>query len=132
MNKHGYILTYIAFAIVGILLAYNTNFSSIEKVQANNAKPLDLPTLQFDRSKLLLDIDLEKGTSNIQSDMPVTNVDVTVNHPTKIVEKVVKQPVKERIIYETKTQYLEKIVTFPLLTPNFHVPNIEIPEKVEL
>ena len=132
MNKHGYILTYIAFAIVGVILTYNTDFSA-KKVQASPVRTLELPTLKFDPSKNLnLEIDLNNGISNVKSDMPITKVDVTVNHPTKIVEKVVKQPVKERIIYETKTQYLEKIVTFPLLTPNFHVPNIEIPEKVEL
>jgi hypothetical protein len=63
--------------------------------------------------------------------MPIANIDVTINHPTKIVEKVVKKPVKERKEYETKTEYLEKVVMFTLPTPRFHVPSIQFPNSVE-
>ena len=63
--------------------------------------------------------------------MPIANIDVTINHPTKIVEKVVKKPVKERKEYETKTEYLEKVVMFTLPTPRFHIPSIQVPKKVE-
>lgn len=131
MNRHGNLLTYIAFAIVGVILTYNTDFSA-KKVQASPVKTLELPPLKFDPNKNLnLEIDLNNGISNVKSDMPITKVDVTVNHPTKIVEKVVKQPSKERIVYETKVQYVEKPVMFTLPAPRFHVPHIEIPMRVE-
>lgn len=122
MSRHGNLLTYVSFAIVGILLSYNTNFFQVEEVRADQVKPLDLPALE---------IDLNKGVSNVKSDMPIANIDVTINHPTKIVEKVVKKPVKERKEYETKTEYLEKVVMFTLPTPRFHVPNVQIPKSVE-
>lgn len=132
MNKHGNLLTYIAFAIVGLLLSYNTNFFQVEEVRAGPVKPLDLPALKFNpKGNLSLEIDLEKGISNVQSNLPIANVDITVNHPTKIVDKVVKQPVKKVIKYETKTEYLEKVVMFTLPTPTFHVPSIEYPKSVE-
>ena len=63
--------------------------------------------------------------------MPIANIDVTINHPTKLVEKVVEKPVKERKEYETKTEYLEKVVMFTLPTPRFHVPSIQFPNSVE-
>lgn len=132
MNTHGNLLTYIAFAIVGLLLAYNTNFFKLEEVRADPVKPLDLPALQFNpKANLSLEIDLDKGVSNVKSDVPIASVDVTINHPTKIVEKVVEKPVKERKEYETKTEYLEKVVMFTLPTPRFHVPNVQIPKSVE-
>lgn len=122
MSRHGNLLTYVSFAIVGILLSYNTNFFQVEEVRADQVKPLDLPALKFD----------PKGNlSNVKSDMPIANIDVTINHPTKIVEKVVKKPVKERKEYETKTEYLEKVVMFTLPTPRFHVPSIQFPNSVE-
>lgn len=131
MNKDGNLFTYIAFAIVGVLLAYNTNFSNIGEVQASS-KPIDLPTLKFNpKDNLSLEIDLEKGISNVKSDMPITDVDVTVNHPTKIVEKVVEKPVvKKEVKYETKTEYLEKVVLFSLPEPHLHIPSIELPKTV--
>ena len=122
MSRHGNLLTYVSFAIVGILLSYNTNFFQVEEVRADQVKPLDLPALKFDPNK---------GVSNVKSDMPIANIDVTINHPTKIVEKVVKKPVKERKEYETKTEYLEKVVMFTLPTPRFHVPDVQIPKSVE-
>ena len=132
MNTHGNLLTYIVFAIVGLLLAYNTNFFKLEEVRADPVKPLDLPALQFNpKANLSLEIDLDKGVSNVKSNVPIANVDVTVNHPTKLVEKVVKKPSKKEIVYETKTEYLEKVVMFTLPTPDFHVPNIELPKRVE-
>lgn len=132
MSRHCNLLTYISFAIVGILLSYNTNFFQVEEVRADQVKPLDLPALKFDpKGNLSLEIDLNKGVSNVKSDMPIANIDVTINHPTKIVEKVVKKPVKERKEYETKTEYLEKVVMFTLPTPRFHVPSIQFPNSVE-
>lgn len=125
MSRHGNLLTYVSFAIVGILLSYNTNFFQVEEVRADQVKPLDLPALKFDpKNNLSLEIDLNKGVSNVK-------IDVTTNHPTKIVEKVVKKPVKERKEYETKTEYLEKVVMFTLPTPRFHVPDVQIPKSVE-
>ena len=103
MSRHGNLLTYVSFAIVGILLSYNTNFFQVEEVRADQVKPLDLPALKFDpKGNLSLEIDLNKGVSNVKSDMPIANIDVTINHPTKIVEKVVKKQV------EVKSQKCQK------------------------
>ena len=43
MSRHGNLLTYVSFAIVGTLLSYNTNFFQVEEVRADQVKPLDLP-----------------------------------------------------------------------------------------
>ena len=62
MSRHGNLLTYVSFAIVGILLSYNTNFFEVEEVRADQVKPLDLPALKFDpKNNLSLEIDLNKG-----------------------------------------------------------------------
>lgn len=132
MEKHGNLLTYISFAVVGLLMAYNTNFFSLQEVKADPVKTLDLPALNFNpKSNLDLVIDLEKGTVNTKSNMPIAKTDITVNHPTKIVEKVVEKPIyKRKVVYETKTEYLTKIVTAPLQAPRLHVSNIEYPKHV--
>ena len=54
MSRHGNLLTYVSFAIVGILLSYNTNFFQVEEVRADQVKPLDLPALKFDPKRLIL------------------------------------------------------------------------------
>lgn len=46
MSRHGNLLTYVSFAIVGILLSYNTNFFQVEEVRADQVKPLDLPCIK--------------------------------------------------------------------------------------
>lgn len=127
MRNNG-VLTYILFAIVGLLLAYNTSFSAIEEAKAGPIRPLDLPTLEFNpKGSLSLEIDLSKGISHVQSDLPIANVDVTVNHPAKV---EVKNPVKKEVIYDTKTEYLVKVVSIPLQIPAFTKPSIKYPNRV--
>lgn len=132
MERHGNLLTYISFAVVGLLLAYNTSFFSLQEAKASSIEK-NLPTFQFNpKSNLDLVIDFEKGTVDTKSNMPITETTVTVNHPTKIVEKVVEKPVyKRKVVYETKTEYLTKLVMFPLQAPKLHVPSIEFPKYVE-
>lgn len=120
---------YLAVFVVGLIMSYNTNIFKPESVTATETvKTVQLPPIP---GNFKLNLDLETGKSIVESNIPVTSTDITVNHPTKIVEKVVKKPVKERKEYETKTEYLEKVVMFTLPTPRFHVPNVQIPKSVE-
>lgn len=120
-------LNYVLFAIIGVLITCNMDFFQ-QKVQANQA-PIVLPQFNPSKNNLLLEIDLEKGVSNVKSNMPFANVDVTVNKPAPKAE--VKQLVKKEVEYVTKTEYLEKVVMFPLETPTFHVPSISRINKFE-
>lgn len=120
-------LNYVLFAIIGVLITCNMDFFQ-QKVQANQA-PIVLPQFNPSKNNLLLEIDLEKGVSNVKSNMPFANVDVTVNKPAPKAE--VKQLVKKEVEYVTKTEYLEKVVMFPLETPTFHVPSISQINKFE-
>lgn len=120
-------LNYVLFAIIGVLITCNMGFFQ-QKVQANQA-PIVLPQFNPSKNNLLLEIDLEKGVSNVKSNMPFANVDVTVNKPAPKAE--VKQLVKKEVEYVTKTEYLEKVVMFPLETPTFHVPSISQINKFE-
>lgn len=120
---------YLAVFVVGLIMSYNTNIFKPESVTATETiKTVQLPPIP---GNFKLNLDLETGKSIVESNIPVTSTDITVNHPTKIVEKVVKKPVKERKEYETKTEYLEKVVMFTLPTPRFHVPDVQIPKSVE-
>ena len=120
---------YLAVFVVGLIMSYNTNIFKPESVTATETiKTVQLPPIP---GNFKLNLDLETGKSIVESNIPVTSTDITVNHPTKIVEKVVKKPVKERKEYETKTEYLEKVVMFTLPTPRFHVPSIQFPNSVE-
>lgn len=81
--------------------------------------------------KFNLDINMETGTASVESNLRITEANVTVNHPAKVAEqgsvkpKVIKVPV-----YETKTEYLTKLVMFPMLPPRLHKPGISIPNRV--
>ena len=120
---------YLAVFVVGLIISYNTNIFKPESVTATEiVKPIQLSPIP---GSFKLNLDLETGKSIVESNIPVTSTDITVNHPTKIVEKVVKKPVKERKEYEIKTEYLEKVVMFTLPTPRFHVPSVQIPKSVE-
>lgn len=120
-------LNYVLFAIIGVLITCNMDFFQ-QKVQANQA-PIVLPQFNPSKNNLLLEIDLEKGVSNVESNVPFANVDVTVNKPAPKAE--VKQLVKKEVEYVTKTEYLEKVVMFPLETPTFHIPSISRINKFE-
>lgn len=78
-----------------------------------------------------LQIDLNKGTANVTSSNGIGKVNVTVNHPTEVIEVPSKPIIKKEVKYETKTEYLEKVVLFSLPVPTFHVPSVQIPKSVE-
>ena len=84
------------------------------------------PVGQFD-----LQIDLNKGTANVTSSNEIGKANVTVNHPTEVIEVPSKPIIKKEVKYETKTEYLEKVVLFSLPVPTFHVPSVQIPKSVE-
>lgn len=84
------------------------------------------PIGQFD-----LQIVLNKGTANVTSSNGIGKANVTVNHPTEVIEVPSKPIIKKEVKYETKTEYLEKVVLFSLPVPTFHVPSFQIPKSVE-
>lgn len=120
---------YLAVFIVGIIMSYNTNIFEPESVTATEiVKPIQLPPIP---GSFKLDLDLETGKSVVESNIPVTSTDITVNHPTKIVEKVVYKQSKPEVIYETKTEVQTRPVMFTLPVPRSHKFVPEYPKRVE-
>lgn len=120
---------YLAVFIVGIIMSYNTNIFEPESVTATEiVKPIQLPPIP---GSFKLDLDLETGKSIVESNVPVTSTDITVNHPTKIVEKVVYKQSKPEVIYETKTEVQTRPVMFTLPVSRSHKFVPEYPKRVE-
>ena len=111
-------------------ITWNTDILKPTTVKADAPA---LPQISFAPvGKFNLDVNLETGTASVESNLRISEANVTVNHPAKVAEqssvkpKIIKVPV-----YETKTEYLTKIVTFPLPKTKLHVPSISIPNRVE-
>lgn len=122
-------LAYLAVFVVGIIMSYNTNIFKPESVTATEiVKPIQLSPIP---GSFKLNLDLETGKSIVESNIPVTSTDITVNHPTKIVEKVVYKQSKPKVIYETKTEVQMRPVMFTLPTPRSHKFVPEYPKSVE-
>lgn len=120
---------YLAVFVVGIIMSYNTNIFKPESVTATEiVKPIQLSPIP---GSFKLNLDLETGKSIVESNIPVTSTDITVNHPTKIVEKVVYKQSKPKVIYETKTEVQMRPVMFTLPTPRSHKFVPEYPKRVE-
>lgn len=120
---------YLAVFVVGIIMSYNTNIFKPESVTATEiVKPIQLSPIP---GSFKLNLDLETGKSIVESNIPVTSTDITVNHPTKIVEKVVYKQSKPKIVYETKTEVQTRPVMFTLPTPRSHKFVPEYPKRVE-
>lgn len=120
---------YLAVFVVGLIMSYNTNIFKPESVTATEAiKTVQLPPIP---GNFKLNLDLETGKSIVESNIPVTSTDITVNHPTKIVEKVVYKKSKPKVVYETKTEVQTRPVMFTLPTPRSHKFVPEYPKSVE-
>lgn len=120
---------YLAVFVVGLIMSYNTNIFKPESVTATETiKTVQLPPIP---GNFKLNLDLETGKSIVESNIPVTSTDITVNHPTKIVEKVVYKKSKPRVVYETKTEVQTRPVMFTLPTPRSHKFVPEYPKSVE-
>lgn len=120
---------YLAVFIVGLIMSYNTNIFKPESVTATETiKTVQLPPIP---GNFKLNLDLETGKSIVESNIPVTSTDITVNHPTKIVEKVVYKKSKPKVVYETKTEVQTRPVMFTLPTPRSHKFVPEYPKSVE-
>lgn len=120
---------YLAVFVVGIIMSYNTNIFKPESVTATEiVKPIQLSPIP---GSFKLNLDLETGKSIVESNIPVTSTDITVNHPTKIVEKVVYKKSKPKVVYETKTEVQMRPVMFTLPTPRSHKFVPEYPKRVE-
>jgi hypothetical protein len=120
---------YLAVFVVGIIMSYNTNIFKPESVTATEiVKTIQLPPIP---GNFKLNLDLETGKSIVESNIPVTSTDITVNHPTKIVEKVVYKKSKPKVVYETKTEVQTRPVMFTLPTPRSHKFVPEYPKSVE-
>ena len=115
--------------VVGLIMSYNTNIFKPESVTATETvKTVQLPPIP---GNFKLNLDLETGKSIVESNIPVTSTDITVNHPTKIVEKVVYKKSKPKVVYETKTEVQTRPVMFTLPTPRSHKFVPEYPKSVE-
>lgn len=120
---------YLAVFVVGLIMSYNTNIFKPESVTATETiKTVQLPPIP---GNFKLNLDLETGKSIVESNIPVTSTDITVNHPTKIVEKVVYKKSKPKVVYETKTEVQARPVMFTLPTPRSHKFVPEYPKSVE-
>lgn len=120
---------YLAVFVVGLIMSYNTNIFEPESVTATEiVKTVQLPPIP---GNFKLNLDLETGKSIVESNIPVTSTDITVNHPTKIVEKVVYKKSKPKVVYETKTEVQTRPVMFTLPTPRSHKFVPEYPKSVE-
>lgn len=120
---------YLAVFVVGLIMSYNTNIFKPESVTATEiVKTVQLPPIP---GNFKLNLDLETGKSIAESNIPVTSTDITVNHPTKIVEKVVYKKSKPKVVYETKTEVQTRPVMFTLPTPRSHKFVPEYPKSVE-
>lgn len=120
---------YLAVFVVGLIMSYNTNIFKSESVMATETiKTVQLPPIP---GNFKLNLDLETGKSIVESNIPVTSTDITVNHPTKIVEKVVYKKSKPKVVYETKTEVQTRPVMFTLPTPRSHKFVPEYPKSVE-
>ena len=120
---------YLAVFVVGLIMSYNTNIFKPESVTATaTIKTVQLPPIP---GNFKLNLDLETGKSIVESNIPVTSTDITVNHPTKIVEKVVYKKSKPKVVYETKTEVQTRPVMFTLPTPRSHKFVPEYPKSVE-
>lgn len=120
---------YLAVFVVGLIMSYNTNIFKPERVTATETiKTVQLPPIP---GNFKLNLDLETGKSIVESNIPVTSTDITVNHPTKIVEKVVYKKSKPKVVYETKTEVQTRPVMFTLPTPRSHKFVPEYPKSVE-
>lgn len=120
---------YLAVFVVGLIMSYNTNIFKPESVTATETiKTVQLPPIP---GNFKLNLDLETGKSIVESNIPVTSTDITVNHPTKIVEKVVYKKSKPKVVYETKTEVQTRPVMFILPTPRSHKFVPEYPKSVE-
>lgn len=121
--------TYLAVFVVGLIMSYNTNIFKPESVTATETiKTVQLPPIP---GNFKLNLDLETGKSIVESNIPVTSTDITVNHPTKIVEKVVYKKSKPKVVYETKTEVQTRPVMFTLPTPRSYKFVPEYPKSVE-
>lgn len=120
---------YLAVFVVGLIMSYNTNIFKPESVTATETiKTVQLPPIP---GNFKLNLDLETGKSIVESNIPVTSTDITVNHPTKIVEKVVYKKSKPKVVYETKTEVQTRPVMFTIPTPRSHKFVPEYPKSVE-
>lgn len=120
---------YLVVFVVGLIMSYNTNIFKPESVTATETiKTVQLPPIP---GNFKLNLDLETGKSIVESNIPVTSTDITVNHPTKIVEKVVYKKSKPKVVYETKTEVQTRPVMFTLPTPRSHKFVPEYPKSVE-
>lgn len=118
----------VIFAFFAIVITIKLSDNNVAKAEG---PPPSLPELTAPKfvnpvSRLDLQIDLNKGTTRIESDAGITTVNSVVNHPAPQVKTIIKK----EIAYETKTEYLTKLVMFPLPTPKLHVPSIKYPTRV--
>lgn len=128
MNRLTDFLWCALFSFIAIItvIKLSPNEAKAEQKMPELTIPKFNPVGQFD-----LQINLNKGTANVTSSNGIGKANVTVKHPTEVIEVPSKPIIKKEVKYETKTEYLEKVVLFSLPVPTFHVPSVQIPKSVE-
>ena len=123
-------LAYLAVALVGLVMSYNTNIFKPEEVTAAEHKQVVLP--QVFPGQFKLNLDLETGKSIVECNLPITSTDISVTHPTKIVEVPVYKPSKTVFAYDTITEVrmVPVMFTLPAPKPQRSVPSI--PSRVKI
>lgn len=128
MNRLTDFLWCALFSFIAIItvIKLSPNEAKAEQKMPELTIPKFNPVGQFD-----LQIDLNKGTANGTSSNGTEKANATANQPTEVIEVPSKPIIKKEVKYETKTEYLEKVVLFSLPVPTFHVPSVQIPKSVE-
>jgi hypothetical protein len=128
MRRMSDFLWCVVFAFVAVVTTIK--LSGPQTVEASEV-PLPLPELTMPKfvnpaGRIDLQIDLEKGTARIESNADVATVNTVVNHPASSVKPKTKVIVKKEIV----TEYLDKVVMFPLPKDYIKVPDIKLPNRV--
>ena len=128
MNRLTDFLWCALFSFIAIItvIKLSPNEAKAEQKMPELTIPKFNPVGQFD-----LQIDLNKGTANVTSSNGIGKATVKVNYHPEVIEVPSKPIIKKEVKYETKTEYLEKVVLFSLPVPTFHVPSVQIPKSVE-
>lgn len=128
MNRLTDFLWCALFSFIAIItvIKLSPNEAKAEQRTPELTIPKFNPVGQFD-----LQIDLNKGTANVTSSNGIGKANATANQPTEVVKVPSKPIIKKEVKYETKTEYLEKVVLFSLPVPTFHVPSVQIPKSIK-
>lgn len=93
-----FFVAYLATCFAGLALAYNSNVFEMESTNANELiKPTHLPKIEVP-SDFRMNLNLNTGECIVENNKDIVSTDITVEHPTKIVERIVEKPIIKEVI----------------------------------